>query len=77
MLTKYGMDNCSIVLNLLAHGEFLCKEDGAPKINVIEFRSIVGSLMFICNTRPDIQFVISMDSRYINDPSILHMKNAK
>jgi len=77
MLTKYGMDNCNSILNHVAYQELLYKEDGAPKANVIEFRSIIGSLMFLCNTRPDIQSVISMVSRYMNDPSILHMNIAK
>jgi len=34
MLTKYGMDNCTSILNHEAHGELLCKEDYAPKVNV-------------------------------------------
>ena len=77
MLSKYGMMNCTGVHNHVAHGELLCKDDGAPKASVIEFRSIVGSLMFLCNTRPDIQFAVSLVSRYMNDPSILHLKAAK
>ena len=71
------MDNCTVIFNLVAHGELLCKDDGAPKINVTKFRSIVGSPIFLCNTRLDIQFLISMVSTYMNDPSILHIKATK
>ena len=77
MLSKYGMVNCTIVHNPIAHGELLCKDDGAPKASVTKFRSIVGSLMFLCNTRLDIQFAVSLVSRYMNDPSIVHLKDAK
>lgn len=71
------MDNCTSILNLVAHGELLCKVDGAPKDKVTKFWSIVGSLIFLCNTRHDIQFDISMMSRYMNDPLVLHMKATK
>ena len=77
MLSKYGMMNCTTIHNPVAHGELLCKDDGAPKASVTEFRSIVGSLMFLCNTKLYIQFIISMVSRYMNEPSIMHMKAAK
>ena len=77
MLSKYGMMNCTVVHNPIAHGELLCKDDGAPKASVIEFISMVCSLMFLCNTRPDIQFAVSMVFIYMNDPSIMHLKDAK
>jgi len=77
MLSEYGMMNCNTIHNPIAHGELLCKDDGVPKASVTEFRSIVGNLMFLCNTRSDIQFAISMVSRYMNDPPILHLKVAK
>ena len=77
MLSKYGMMNCTIVHNHVAHGELLCKDDGATKASVTELRSILENLMFLSNTRPNIQFAISMVSRYMNDPSILHLKVAK
>ena len=59
MLTKYGMDNHAYILNPIAHGELLCKEDFSPKSNVTKIRSIVGSLIFLCNTTPFMQFIIS------------------
>ena len=71
------MMNCTIYHNLGAHGELLCKDDATPKPSVKKFTNIVGSLMFLCNTRLDIQFVVSMVSSYMNDPSIMHLKATK
>jgi len=47
LLSKYGTIYCIIVHNLVAHGELLFKDDGARKASAIEFKTIVGSLMFL------------------------------
>lgn len=68
MLKKYDMDNCKPILTPIAHGELLYKDDGAEKANVTNYRSIVGSLMFLTNTRRDIAHIFSLLSRYMSDP---------
>ena len=41
------------------------------------YRSIVGSLMFLTHTRPDIAYSIFLVSRYMTKPSKMHMKACK
>ena len=77
MLKKFKMENCTSVEIPIAHGEDLCKEDGKPKVNKKEYRSIVGSLMFLTNTRSYLQFSVSLMERYMSDPSIAHLNAAK
>lgn len=45
--------------------------------NKTEFRSIVESLIFLANTRLNIQYVISLVERFMSDPSIMYLKEAK
>jgi len=61
----------------ITHGEPLFLDDGTKKVNKIEYRRIMGSLMFLCNKKLDICYDVSLCSRYINDPSSLHLKVAK
>ena len=77
MLRRFKMDNCTPVATPTAHGEHLCKEDGEQKVDKKQYRSIVGSLMFLTNTRPDLQFSVSLVARYMSDPSAVHLKVAK
>ena len=77
MLLKFGMESCKPLPTPIAHGELLCKDDGGVRVNVTTYRSIVGSLMFLTNTRPDIAFATSLVSRHIGDPFESHMKVAK
>lgn len=53
------------------------KEDGDHKTSKIKFRSIVESLMFLTDTRLDIQYDISLVERFMIDPSILYLKEIK
>jgi len=77
MLKKFAMEKSTPVATLIGHGIQLCKEDGATKVDKTNYRSIVGSLMFLTNTRPDIQYAVSLVSRYMADPSKLHLQEAK
>jgi len=77
MLKTFGMSECKHVATLIAHGELLCSDDGDEKVNKIEYKSIMGSLRFLCNTRPNICYDVSLCTRYMANPSCLHLKETK
>lgn len=77
MLKKFGMVDCKPVSTPIAHGELLYKNDGIEKTNKTEFRSIVGSLMFLTNIRPDIGYAVLLVSRYMCEPFVLHLRATK
>ncbi|PRQ40865.1 putative RNA-directed DNA polymerase [Rosa chinensis] len=41
------------------------------------YKKIVGSLMYLTATRPDIMFSVSLISRYMSKPTKLHLQAAK
>lgn len=42
----------------------LIKDDGTKRIDEKVYRSIVGCLLYLTSTRPDITFVVNILSRY-------------
>ncbi|XP_038890243.1 secreted RxLR effector protein 161-like [Benincasa hispida] len=50
--------------------------EGAP-IDATEYRSIVGCLRYLMNTRPDLSYVVGMASRYMERPTAMHHKVVK
>ena len=46
--------------------EKFCKEDGAEKVNEELYRSMIGCLMYLTTTRPNIVHVVSLLSRYMH-----------
>lgn len=77
LLKKFNMSMCNPVTTPMALNEKLQKNDGAKKANETLYRSLVGSLMYLTNTRPDIVHSVNMISRFMNDPSQNHFSAAK
>lgn len=77
VLEKFGMENRKKVETPLAADMKIMKEDVAEKINPTTYRSLIGCLLYITATRPDILFATSVLSRYMSSRSALHFKIAK
>jgi hypothetical protein len=50
------------------------KRGEEEKVHATLFKHIIGSLRYLCNSRPDIGFSVGLVSRYMDDPIISHMK---
>jgi len=45
--------------------------------NGIHYLSLIGSLLYITQTRPDIQFVVSLVAQFGGNPGVTHLETAK
>ena len=71
------MENCKAVSTPLMPNVKLSKNDGQALIDESNYRSLVGCLLYIITTRPDIMYSVSLLSRFMHCPSELHFKFAK
>src|ERR1044072_7794287 len=53
------------------------KNGEEEKVDVTLFKQIVGSLRYLCNSRLDIGFVVGLVSRYMSEPRVTHIKDAR
>jgi hypothetical protein len=53
------------------------KEDGTPRVDEQKFRTLIGCLLYLTATRPDILYATSLLSRFMHCPSKIHMRAAK
>ena len=74
MLKKFNLINCQPLATTMALNEKLSKNDGKENINASLYRSLVGSLIYLTNTRSDIVHAVSSVSRFMSEPSKLTMK---
>nr|KYP62129.1 hypothetical protein KK1_016654 [Cajanus cajan] len=51
-------------------------EEDSPSTNKDRYQSLVGKLIYLTHTRPDIGFAVSLGSRYTSNPTKAHMKTA-
>lgn len=71
------MSECKAVGTPLVAKEKMKKEDGSAKIEGSRYRSLVGSLLYLTNTKPDIMYASSLLSRFMQNPSQIHYGAAK
>ena len=71
------MMDCRSLPILLAANKKFRKDDEEKKVNSSHFRSLIGSLLYLTSTRPDIMFSASLLSRFMQEPSQVHFGAAK
>ena len=77
ILKKFHMEDCKSLSTPMNQKEKLSKEDGTEKVDEAHFRSLIGCLMYLSSTRPDILNVVSILSRFMHCASEMHIKAAK
>ena len=48
-------------------------DDSSELVDVTQYRQIIGSLMYLTNTRPDICFAVKTLSQYLVQPRWVHL----
>jgi hypothetical protein len=55
----------------------LSKKSTAPAVDATTYRSIVGSLQYLVNTRPDLAYSVGYVSRFMETPTTEHLEAVK
>ncbi|KAG6476380.1 hypothetical protein ZIOFF_065620 [Zingiber officinale] len=77
IMKKFNMLGCNPVSTPLIMGEKLKKEDGGKAADVTHYRSLIGNLLYLTATRPDLMYAASLLSRFMQSPSHFHLGAAK
>ena len=72
MLKRFIMQNCKPVSTPLVVGSKLMKDDESPLCDATLYRSLIGSLMYLTSTRPDIMFAVSLVVKFMHQPHQSH-----
>ncbi|GKD54075.1 hypothetical protein Tco_1287462 [Tanacetum coccineum] len=74
---KFGMDSCDPVDTPMVDRLKLDDDPLGIPVDQIRFRSMVGSLMYLTASRPDLVFAICMCARYQASPTKKHLEALK
>ncbi|KAJ7954712.1 Retrovirus-related Pol polyprotein from transposon TNT 1-94 [Quillaja saponaria] len=77
VLHRFQMANCNSVNTPTEFGLKLSKDFGGKKVDNTFYKQIVGSLMYLTATRPDIIHAVSLISRYMEYPTEMYLLAAK
>lgn len=78
VLKIFSMRNCNGVKNPIVVGSIkLSREEEGKQVDGTLFKQMVGSLMYMTATRPDLMYCVCLISRFMSNPKEVHMLAAK
>ncbi|GKA50597.1 putative ribonuclease H-like domain-containing protein, partial [Tanacetum coccineum] len=77
MLTKFDLASVKIAITPMETKVALTKDEEAADVDVHLYRSMIGSLMYLTASRPDIMFAVCACSRFQVTPKTLHLHAVK
>ena len=73
LLNETGMLGCKPAKTPMDSTVKLEESDGSPPVDKGRYQRLVGKLIYLSHTRPDIGFSVSMVSQFMNNPTEKHM----
>ncbi|XP_075475834.1 secreted RxLR effector protein 161-like [Primulina tabacum] len=77
LVKKFSTENTKHMKTPMGSTEKLSKDDVAAGVDNTQYRSIIGSLLYLSASRPDIMFSVCLCARYQADPKVTHLKAVK
>ncbi|KAK1646645.1 hypothetical protein QYE76_064450 [Lolium multiflorum] len=77
MLKKFNMTNASLMKTPMPVKGQLGSCDGEKDVDIKLYRSMIGSLLYLCASRPDIMLSVGMCARFQSAPKESHLMAVK
>ncbi|GJX78725.1 putative ribonuclease H-like domain-containing protein [Tanacetum coccineum] len=77
ILKKFGFSTVKTASTPMETSKPLLKDAEAEDVDVHLYRSMIGSLMYLTSSRPDIMFVVCACARFQVTPKVLHLHAVK
>ncbi|WVZ63907.1 hypothetical protein U9M48_013501 [Paspalum notatum var. saurae] len=77
LLKRFKMDDCKSIETLMATNAKLKADESGIKVDQTLYRSMIGSLLYLCASRPDIMFSVCLCARFQADPKESHLTTVK
>jgi hypothetical protein len=77
IIKRFRIEGCNPIESPIPLGTKLSKTDEGPILDSTLYKSLVGSLLYLTTTRPDIMYAASLVSRFMESPKDSHWKMEK
>ncbi|GKB22416.1 putative ribonuclease H-like domain-containing protein [Tanacetum coccineum] len=77
ILKKFGFTDVKTASTPMETQKPLLKDEDGEEVDVHLYRSMIGSLMYLTSSRPDIMFVVCACARYQVNPKVSHLHAVK
>jgi hypothetical protein len=77
LLKRFGMKDAKPAKTLMGTDGHLDLNKGGKSVDQKEYRSMIGSLLYLCASRPNIMLSVCMCARFQSDPKECHFVDVK
>ena len=77
ILQRFGIENSNPTKTPIVSGCKMIKDEGGIKVDSTKYKQMIESLMYLTVSRPDLMYVMSLVSKYMEKPTELHMQAVK
>jgi hypothetical protein len=77
ILAKFGMKDAKPINTPMGTNGHLDLDTGGKSVDQKVYRSMIGSLLYLCASRPDIMLSVCMCARFQADPKEVHLRAIK
>jgi hypothetical protein len=77
ILKRFDMIDCNHAITPSEPRLQLSKCEDEDNVDSTKFRSLIGSLRYLCNTRPDLVYSVGIVSRFMDKPKVSHLAAVK
>ncbi|GKA25887.1 hypothetical protein Tco_0711996 [Tanacetum coccineum] len=77
ILKKFGFTEVKTASTLMETQKCFLKDEDGEEVDVHMYRSMIGSLMYLTSSRPDIMFAVCACARYQVNPKVSHLHVVK
>jgi transposase InsO family protein len=77
ILTKFGMKDAKPIKTPIGTNGHIDLDTGGKSVDQKVYRSMIGSLLYLCASRPDIMLSVCMCARFQADPKEVHLRAVK
>eukprot|EP00253_Pinus_taeda_P003187 PITA_03187 len=77
ILKKYGMEDSKPVCTPMVTGCSLSANDESAAVHQPTYRSMIGNLLYLTGTRPDIMHAVGIFGRFQENPKEIHLQEVK
>ena len=77
ILKNFGFKSCNSVVTPMIERSKLDKDDVGTPFDQTLYRSMIGSLMYLTASRPDLLFAVCICARYQSKPTKKHLEAVK
>ncbi|GKB95341.1 retrovirus-related pol polyprotein from transposon TNT 1-94, partial [Tanacetum coccineum] len=77
MKMKFGLEDCKPMKTLVSSDTKLTKDEEYESVDSTKYQGMIGSLLYLTASRPDIMFSICLCARFQEDPKTSHLEAVK